>query len=520
MKQEQIRKRMAALAVKMGVMKEGADYFYENDQPELAEKFLEQEAEKLAADVIAALQEEGQGREEAIIHGTGITQEERNARNRILFERGVRRLTAYVSSNYMRAFSVITDAATEFFGQPLSNLEEKQTAGGLFDALSDLARYYFVIQEKYNPAEHDSFSDADILTLNGLAKEYLNYHSNVTQTVKTDYTKTIWEFIDAPAAERQTDIISMDHFSLPIAKPYREQYQIALFGSEGTPLNIGTPRKPVLIEAKISTRDGKPIEIDGLTREVQRAVGNLIDENGGWLPVNITPQQIYRALYRLPPDANVTPQQVEEIKAAMSKAIDTPSDLDFKAQLAEHKKIKKQNDYDYTVEDSGHIRGHLIVGVETTIIKAGKLTEGYTIFMYPMMYQHAHIVGQMAQVKNVLLTGPEKPATKEQERQEAQNGTRTAVIKSYVIGRVKLMQHYKKANKPFSRVINLDELITENFILYDEDGNRRELTARERRTIIKNVELYLADLTEQKEIAGYTAKKGLHGKISGYQINL
>lgn len=64
---------------------------------------------------------------------------------------------------------------------------------------------------------------------------------------------------------------------------------------EGVPVNVGNKLK--LGEHyifTISDAKGNPIETNELDRQVQRAVGKLIDE-AGQLPIYVTPMQIFRA---------------------------------------------------------------------------------------------------------------------------------------------------------------------------------------------------------------------------------
>lgn len=61
----------------------------------------------------------------------------------------------------------------------------------------------------------------------------------------------------------------------------------------------------VIISAAISGKNGEPLTITELEKGVQRAIGNLIAEAGGILPITVSPQQIYRAFARLSPEATV-----------------------------------------------------------------------------------------------------------------------------------------------------------------------------------------------------------------------
>jgi len=128
-----------------------------------------------------------------------------------------------------------------------------------------------------------------------------------------------------------TEISQSDFFGLPVSKAWRKQTDIARSGAAGYDLNVGNKTRAgeLFIEATISDKDGNPLEIDELEKQVQRAIGNLVDE-ARRLPIAVTPRQIYRAYARLPADATVTEQQAAEMEAAMDKLLTAPGTINYK----------------------------------------------------------------------------------------------------------------------------------------------------------------------------------------------
>ena len=320
----------------------------------------------------------------------------------------------------------------------------------------------------------------------------------------------------AQSLEPITEITQKDLFGLPLAKAWRKEREIARAGREGVEINVGskTVTGAVIISASISDKDGKPLDIDGWCKSVQRGIGNLIDEAGGKaaLPINVTPQQIYRAALRLPTTYNVTPQQVEEVHEAMKILMYSPATLDYTAQIERHKRIKQQSDIDYDEAKLKRQAPALVMAYRDRFSLRGQIIEdGYKIMAYPLFYEYSHAVNQIAQVPNRYLTGPEKPAIKETDKAEARGTAKNAVMKEAVYTRVLGMKQRSKARKAYTPLIRIDEVA--------EDCGIELSTEKIRRTFRKNMSLYLEFLRMDGTIKGFEEIKERR-EIVGYSIKL
>lgn len=317
---------------------------------------------------------------------------------------------------------------------------------------------------------------------------------------------------DQGKPEKLTEIKRAEFFGLPVSKAWQQERAIAAEGAAGMELNVGkkTAAGFAIVDASITDREGKPLEITELQKGVQRAIGNLIYEAGGKaaLPITVSPAQIYRAYARLTSDAMVTEAQEKEMEAAMDVLMYAPSSLNFTAQLEKHKHIKQQADYDYTGKAAGKLEGTLIQAQkQEATSQNGSRVVAYKVYDVPVFYMYSHAVNQMAWVPNYLLTGSMKPATKPATA-EAQEGANYVAVKENILTRVLRMVGGK--NK-VDKTIRAAEVAEDCGIVF---------TSRKvERTLLKNIGLYLDDLKTQGKIKGYTeAKEGR--KITGYTINI
>jgi len=309
-----------------------------------------------------------------------------------------------------------------------------------------------------------------------------------------------------------TEISQSDFFGLPVSKAWRKQTDIARSGAAGYDLNVGNKTRAgeLFIEATISDKDGNPLEIDELEKQVQRAIGNLVDE-ARRLPIAVTPRQIYRAYARLPADATVTEQQAAEMEAAMDKLLTAPGTINYKNQLEKHKRIKQQADYDYSSPKAGYESGALITGSKKALqAHDGTWTKGYIIYEYPMFYKYSHVIGQIARVPNRFLLGAGKPAIKTDKTDGVKGTARNIAVKTEVLTRLLRMQECKDSKKSYVSIIRIDEVAADCGI---------ELTERTRRTLLKNIGLYLEELRKEAQLKKFEeAKEGR--KIIGFKITL
>lgn len=313
--------------------------------------------------------------------------------------------------------------------------------------------------------------------------------------------------------DKITEIARAEFFSLPISKIWNTQAIIASHGAEGQETNVGgrAKTKEVIIETTIKAKDGNPLQLTAIHQNVQRAIGNLIDENGGRTPIIVTPAQIYRAYARKSANETVTKTQAAMMEEAMDVLMFAPASVNFKAQIERHQNIKRQKDYDY----SGELSGTLIqaVKLKEAVNRDGtKSNVAYKVYDVPMLYLYSHAINQIAKVPNYVITGGAKPTEKENDIEEAQGSAETVAMKVVIYNRVLQMKRKKraKAKKGFSEIIRIDEIATDCNIA---------LTDRSRRTLRKNIDLYLKELQGQKEIRKYSATKEGH-QIAGFTVEI
>lgn len=201
----------------------------------------------------------------------------------------------------------------------------------------------------------------------------------------------------------------------------------------------------------------------------------------------------------------------------MDKLMFYPSSLNFKTQLERHRNIKEQNDYDYQEEGSGKIKRNLIPAqkLENAVYRGINLLVAYEIYDYPSFYQYSHIIGQMAKIPNKLLAGHEKPAIKTDKTPSLQGNARNIAVKENVLGRILRMNQEKeearkKGKTEFSKTLRIDEVAADCGI---------ELTDKTRRTLLKNIGLYLEDLRQDGRIEKAIEEKESR-KIIGFTISL
>lgn len=508
---EEIMHDIDLLGVRMGLFSHGVDFLIDNGFPgEVWRGYEEMRVEalaKLAARVM------GLKDHEPLIKAETRTPEQQEVMLQLSGREQMARLNAYQRSGYFAALGIVIDAMAEALhvdGKALSGLPEWED---ISDACAYLNRYYFAIHKEINPAgdaeELPEEAREEIREIVLRVVAYRNEHGG-------GYFESIAPSLrlTAAGADRLSEITQQGYFDLPISKAWRAQPDIAQEGAAGRELNVGkkTSSGAVIISAAISGKNGEPLAITELEKGVQRAIGNLIAEAGGILPITVSPQQIYRAFARLSPEATVTQQQSEEIERIMDALMYAESSLDFKAQLEKHKRIKQQPDYDYQSERSGKLSGPLVPAqkLEGATARDGSRVVAYKVLAWPVFYQYSHIIGQMARIPNNLLTGSEKKPTKENGRAEAQGTARNIAIRQNILTRIERMIERREKHLTYIALIKVDEVA-------DDCGVT--LTKKTRRTMRKNMELFLDELKQQEKIRGFTETK--EGReIAGFTIQL
>lgn len=505
-----ILQEMQNIGLKMGIMGKGEDYLLEiAAPPEIVGKYMESHTRGLAK---AAAKRLGLEDETALLYAKDRTPEQSELMLRIGAEAQMRLLNKYLNSNYFASFRLVLNTVSEALSKTIDEIGENDDLSGTCNLVN---RYFYAVHKDITPEAPAALDDETREEIKRLVAAVLDYQK-ANNCAMAEAFLSCFKLKSEQPPEMLTEISRADHFFLPISKAYQKEHDIALEGVMGRELNVGnkTAAGEVKIVAQISDMEGKPLNITDIQKGVQRAIGNLINEAGGKnaLPITVSPAQIYRAYARLPFDAMVTAQQEAEMEAAMKTLMYAPSSINFKAQLERHKKIKKQDDYDYEGEAAGKLEGNLVQAqkLEGTA-KNGARVVAYKIYDFPVFYMYSHVVGQMAWLPNILLTGTPKPAEK-REKTEAQEGVQYVAIKEKILTRILNMKREQKQKKHETPpdIIRVDEIANDLGI---------ELTRQRERTLLKNIALYLDDLKKQKQIKGYKETKEGR-KIAGYTIIL
>lgn len=502
---------MQKIGLHMGLMGKGEDYLLEIDAPpEAVDIYMESHARALAK---AAAQRLGLEDETALLYAKDRTPEQSALMLQMGAEAQARRLKKYISSNYFASFGLCLDAMAEALkvGRESAIYEHEDAC----QVCTLINRYFYAQHKDIEPEAPAALDDQSKAEIRALVAEIVAYQKAHGGTLEGGFIEC-FKLKEGKELEKLTEISRADFFGLPLSKAWQRQNAIAAEGAAGRELNVGTKTAAgeVKITAQISDMDGKPLTISEIQKGVQRAIGDLINEAGGKkaLPITVSPAQIYRAYARLPFDAMVTAQQEAEMEAAMKTLMFAPSSINFKAQLQKHKHIEKQKDYDYEGEAAGKLEGNLVQAqkLEGTA-KNGARVVAYKIYDYPVYYMYSHVVGQVAWLRNELLTGSTKPATKPA-KAEAQEGAQYVAVKEIILTRVMNMKREQKQKnrKTCPRLIRAEEVAEDCEI---------ELTRQKERTLLKNMALYLEQLKEQGEIKGYEETKQGR-KIAGYSIIL
>lgn len=482
-----ILRAMDRLAQRMGVYSEGVYYLIENGaSEELCDAFAEQTDARAAAFIADKLKLQGEERARFMNRETR-TAEERELVQTDLLRASALRQDKYFKSKYLESIGWIADEVEESLGIKLEELEQKDY-DLLVMAINMLNRFFFVqLHQETDPLSGEPLSEAEVEELRQLARDYIAFH----QAQSKPPAESVVDFISPTMGDIIELASQSDKTFLPLSLIWREQRKIALCGAEGALENVGkrTTAGEVLVEAHISDKDGNPLTIDAVMQGVQSAIGQLIDENGRRLPLIVTPQQIYRAYARLSNDTVVTKQQAAEMEQAMDALMFSPSRLDFTAQLERHKKIKHQDDYDYTDKNAGRLTGNLITaekGEGTN--RQGERQVAYKIFSYPVLYRYSHIVGQIAQVSNKLLTGDDKGAIKDKKTAEAQRNALNIGMRRNVLTRIEFWRSRREQHKPINPALMVQEVADDGGLI---------LTEKTERTLRKNIRQYLDELKAQ-----------------------
>lgn len=547
---EELRKAIGTIEFDLGLMAHGIDYLIDNGAPEdLIEKYNRSYDKALSRKAAEILHLE----ESDIADPATRTNEQKRLMLEIARAHQREQSRIYIQSDFVKTQLVIDNKALDILQgkkhgksvKPELTEEEKrvlmQAAPGLLEMINKITEHvprpfpelsfddlpgdegtelqealrilnlsFYASHPEFKPKEAGFIGKKELALVQAATEAYLAFH----QASGKPYSESIWDYFKPEERRQITEISQSDFFNEPTSKAWRMQNAIALSGAAGFDLNVGkkTEAGKVIIEASISDLQGNPVNIDDMLKGVQRAIGNLIDRNGGIRPIVVTPAQIYRAYAGLPVDSFVSPAQEADMEAAMDKLMFYPSSLNFKTQLERHKHIKQQDDYDYQEEGSGKIKRNLVPAqkLENAVYRGINLPVAYEIYDYPSFYQYSHIIGQMARVPNRLLAGAAKPAIKADKTPGLQGSARNIAVKENILGRILRMEEREEHKKAFTNVIKVEDVAADCGIT---------LTAQTEKTLRKNIGLYLEELRQEGKIKkAVEAKQGR--KIIGFTISI
>ena len=513
-----IKKQISMVTFKMGFLQQGVDFLFENGAKGAGFSYAGAQAAALAKAAAGPFKLSMKDTLAILKEGPGEDTEQKRFMWELAGQEMQNRIDRYLGSNYVQALSECMKTFEKCIGvdiEPQNNELWDDTSG----AATMIGGYFFVHHLDIKPEDPAALTDQQRGELADMVQALCAYKTEHGGTYVDCFLKRFQ--IDGKDG-KITEITQAEYFDLPIAKLWREQAAIAAAGQAGRDdINVGgqTEKTAVIVAATISDEEGKPIAMDALYAGVERAVAGLAYESGHvrdngivYPPINITPQQIYRAFARLPDTATVTEQQAAEMERVMDVLILAPARLYVENQFERHKNIKRQKDVDYNEFIGKAYTGHLIQGTKRDDMRArgGQRVIAYEITKVPMLFYYSHAVGQVARVENVLLTGPGKPAIAEGTASSAQGTARNVVMRTEVLGKILGMESQKKQKKPYTPLIRFDDIALRVGV---------ELTEQSRKTLIKNMGQYLSELQAAGKIAGYEkTKKGR--AFVGYTVTL
>lgn len=504
-----LSREIELIGIKMGVMKGGVDFFIDNGFPvEIWEPYMEKRTRALAKAAAKALNLDD---ETPLIYADTRTAEQERVMLEISGREQASRMQKYLKCWYFKTIGVFLDAFADALSVERKEIYNLKEWDDISDAAAYLNRYFYALHKEINPADEAAITEDQREEIRAIVSALMAYK----QEHGGGYFENIagcFHLKEKP--EKISEIAQADFFGLPLSKVWSNQGIISAEGAEGREINVGkkTSSGAVIVQASISGKDGEPLNLDELQKGVQRAIGNLVYEAGGKsaLPIVITPQQIYRAFARLSPEATVTEAQAAEMERAMDVLMYAPVSLNFTAQLERHKHIKQVDDYDYQGEQAGKLGGTLIPAQKLEAeTRGGARNVAYKVYDVPVLYMYSRAVNQLAWVPNTLLTGAGKGPVKGDKGSEAQGTARGVAVKENVLARVYRMIERQKRKEMYTPVIRVDDVA--------EDCGIIPLTEKTRRTLRKNIGLYLEELKAQKKIKGYQEQKSGRG-IIGYSV--
>lgn len=515
---EALSREIFRIGLRMGLLAHGEDFLIEAGAPQkIIDEYMEITYTAMAKEAARRLNLPDY---RPLVWKKTRTKEQEKLITEIATAGALKRLITYHESNYSRVIVLLMAEMAAELNLDINTMMGPGDEGesDKASAISFLTRYFFALHgeireagvEYIDPAAKDNLTEEQEAEVEGLMRALCKYqkrhgggfYAAISPCFRLD---NVAAANDLPA---QTEFAKREEIFLPVSKAWRRQHDIAFRGAKGLTVGVGGGAD---IKVTISDKEGNPLQLDGIRRGAQMAIGNLIDNAGGAaaLPIVITPDQVYRAWAGLDSNVDLSDAQASEMEQAIDSLTSSPSRMDFTRQIEEHTIKNKARDYDYQGPNAGRLSGNLIPAAKIEAIrKDGSRTVAYKIYDYPMLYRYSHVVGNIAQVKRSLITGGEKPVIKQDKRAGAQYNSRDVSMRHNVLTRIERM----KSDKAEARSILLSQIA--------EDDPSIILTDKTERTLKKNLEIYLEELRAQDEIKGYSPRMGgrANRKFLGFDI--
>lgn len=189
------------------------------------------------------------------------------------------------------------------------------------------------------------------------------------------------------------------------------------YGSENIPVNVGRKnKKQILNYCSLLFNDDPGVKVPASLDEYDEMLHSIITSYVVKGINEISPRMIYRAMTGNP-DAQPTPQRVNEIRKHMRKLMSSLVVIDVSEDAA-----AKSNLINLGYEphrDKAEIEGNIIHAERCKLVINGQEVEGYKILRKPVLYEYSCLKGGIEHISAELLNAPDIDKTEDTIRLEA-----------------------------------------------------------------------------------------------------
>ena len=249
-------------------------------------------------------------------------------------------------------------------------------------------------------------------------------------------------------------------------------------------------------------------ELPSAAIEIQNAIGEMMLTNGNRI-IHVTRAQVWRAFACLDEGVKVSDHNLEYVGVIVNLLAKAAGRIDFTQQVEKHKKMKKQEGYNYV--DGAVISGPLVVMRETLVVAGGHETKGFILYDLPLFFLHSHLTNQITRIDKTLLDTTAEKITdgqgKKHKVEARHNDLGFIMLKRHLARQVEMIKskkakgelHYNDNHRLFEEI---GRAIGANNPARDKEGNvtgMSKLTDRQTRTMRENIDL----LCTRWKIQGY-----------------